>query len=213
MLGLFRALMPHEDRYFGLFDRHSEILVETAYALRDMLKGGERVPEHCARISDLEHQADDIAREVLLTVRRTFITPFDRSDIQGLAGSLDDAVDQMQQTAKTVALYELRSFDETMRRLGDLIVEAAETTGRAVPLLRAMGRNAGEINTLTLEVNRLEGRSDDLYDAGRKALFQSSRADPMAYIMGAEIYGHLEEVLDRLEDVADRIDSILVEHL
>jgi uncharacterized protein Yka (UPF0111/DUF47 family) len=35
----------------------------------------------------------------------------------------------------------------------------------------------------------------------------------MAYIVGAEIYDHLEKVVDRFEDVANQISSVLIEHL
>jgi len=35
----------------------------------------------------------------------------------------------------------------------------------------------------------------------------------MAYIVGAEIYDHLEKVVDRFEDVGDRISAVLIEHL
>jgi hypothetical protein len=49
-----------------------------------------------------------VAREVLFAVRRSFITPFDRSDIRGLTNSLDDSIDQMQKTAKVITLYEMR---------------------------------------------------------------------------------------------------------
>ena len=58
-----------------------------------------------------EHEADEITREVLLAVRRTFITPFDRGDIKDLITSMDDAIDQMHKTAKAITLFELRSFE------------------------------------------------------------------------------------------------------
>ena len=54
-----------------------------------------------------ENQADAIAREVLMGVRRSFITPFDRGDIKELIGLLDDAIDQMQKTAKAITLFEV----------------------------------------------------------------------------------------------------------
>jgi uncharacterized protein len=34
----------------------------------------------------------------------------------------------------------------------------------------------------------------------------------MAYVVGAEIYGHLERVVDRLEDVANEVHSLVIEH-
>jgi len=64
------------------------------------------------------------------------------------------------------------------------------------------------------EVTRLEEQSDQLYDAGLSALFHGpARNDAMAFIVGSEIYDHLEKVVDRLEDVANRISSVLIEHL
>jgi hypothetical protein len=42
--------------------------------------------------------------QVLVAVRRTFVTPFDRTDIQSLITSMDDSIDQMNKTAKTIVL-------------------------------------------------------------------------------------------------------------
>jgi uncharacterized protein Yka (UPF0111/DUF47 family) len=100
-----------------------------------------------------------------------------------------------------------------MRDMGKLILRAAEVTDEAVPLLRSMGRNASKLNGLTEEITRLEDQADETYDRGMKALFLSSRDEPMRFIVGAEVYDHLEKVMDRFEDVANRISSILVEHL
>ena len=147
MLGWFRAMMPKEDRFFDLFDRHSRTLVAGAEALRKLLEGGEAVPQYCRVIVDREHDADDIAREVLLAVRRTFITPFDRGDIKDLIQSMDDAIDQMHQTAKTITLFQLRSFEPPMREMGEIIVQAANLTAEAVPLLRSIGTNAAALNS------------------------------------------------------------------
>src|ERR1700760_4906946 len=119
-------------------------------------------------------------------VRRTFITPFDRGDIQDLIGLLDDAIDQMQKTAKAVTLFEVASFTPQMREMGDVIVQAAERTAEAVALLKEMRQNAPRLNALTEEIVRIEERSDDLYDEGVKALFVASRPNgAMDYIVGA----------------------------
>ena len=215
MLGWFHAMMPKEDRFFDLFEAHAKTLVDGAGALRRLLDGGDTVPEWCAKIMQHEHEADDVARDVLLAVRRSFITPFDRSDIRGLANSLDDSVDQMQKTAKAISLFEVREFDPHMRELGDLIVECGDLVNTAVGLLPKMRRNVSRLNELTEQITRLESRSDEIYDKGLKALFkaQNGGGNAMAYIIGAEIYDHLEKVVDRFEDVANRINGILVEHL
>jgi uncharacterized protein len=214
MIQLFQALMPKEGRFFELFSRHAATLIEGAAALRDLLEGGEGVAENCGRIMRHENEADDIAREALLAVRRTFITPFDRADIRGLVNALDDSIDQMQKTAKAILLFEVEAFEPEMRELGDIIVKAAALTAEAVGLLANMRKNAARLHELTETVNRLEDESDRIYDRGMKALFLNrGRADPMAFIIGAEIYDHLEKVVDRFEDVSNGLSGILTEQL
>jgi uncharacterized protein len=128
--------------------------------------------------------------------------------------SMDDAIDQMHKTAKVTGLFEQRVFQPDMLRLGEVIVKTADLTAQAVPLLRAMKNNAARLNSITEQVTALEEQSDQLYDAGIAALYRDvGKHDPMAYIIGAEIYDHLEKVVDRFEDVANRISGVLIEHL
>src|SRR5919206_970064 len=128
MLRWFRAFLPKEERFFDLFARHAQTVVQGALALQGMLRGGEETPVFCQRVNQFESDADEITREVLTAIRRTFITPFDRGDIKDLISSMDDAIDQMHQTAKAITLFEVREFDPLMRQMGDLIVEAAKLT-------------------------------------------------------------------------------------
>jgi uncharacterized protein len=213
MLAWFRALMPKEDRFFDLFEQHAATLVDGAAALRALLDGTQEVSVACRSIAEHEDKADAITRDALLAVRRTFITPFDRGDIQALVGSLDDAIDQMLKTAKAVQLFEVGAFEPSMRAMGAVIQEAAAVVAEALPMLRALGENAAALNALTERVIQLEGQADDLHNAGLKALFKASRQDPMGFLVGSELYDHLEKVMDRFEDVANQVSSIVVEHV
>jgi predicted phosphate transport protein (TIGR00153 family) len=214
MLQFFHALMPREDGFFDLFAAHAATLPKGAAAMRAMLDGGARTEEWCARIFEHENEADTVARDTLLAVRRSFITPFDRSDIRGLTNALDDAIDQMQKTAKVVTLYGLSEFAPAMRQLGDIAVQSADLAVEAVSLLPQMRKKHARLNEVTEEMVRLEGISDTLYDEGMKALFETHRGgDALAFVIGAELYDHLEKVVDRFEDVANQINGIVVEHL
>lgn len=214
MLRWFQALLPREEGFFDLFEEHARTLCAGARALRQMLDGGDEVPHFCAEVARHEEAADAVTRKVMLAVGRTFITPFDRSDIRELISSMDDAIDQMHKTAKAVTLFEQRAFHPHMVTLGDVIVKTADLTAEAVPLLRALRGNAGRLHAITEEVTRLEEDSDQLYDHGMAALYRGpARSDPMAFIVGAEIYDHLEKVVDRFEDVANKVSGVLIEHL
>lgn len=210
----FQKIMPREEKFFDYFEQHARTIVDGSRALRDLLEPGSDIAACCARVSKFENDADEITREVMLAVRRTFITPFDRSDIQALAASMDDAIDQMKQTSKTVLLYEVRDFDPKMRQIADIGISAAEITVDMISALRNMKKNANRLMGLAVKMTRLEEQSDDLHDAGLKELFRNHRAhDPMGFIVGQEIYSHLERVIDRFEDVANQINTIVVEHL
>jgi predicted phosphate transport protein (TIGR00153 family) len=216
MLGWFKAIMPKEERFFTLFVQHATIVVAGAEALGGVLKGGDEVERYCRIVSDRENDADEITRQVLTAVRRTFITPFDRTDIQDLVSSMDDAIDQMNKTAKTIMLFEVRHFEPQMQQMGDIALQAARLMLEAMPLLASVGKNASRLQAITEEIIRIEEQADQLHDQGRKALFLANRNEPggvLNFMIGTELYDHLESVVDRLEDVSNEINALVVDQL
>jgi len=213
MLGWFHALMPKEQRFFELFRQHSEAVVAGAEALRGMLEGGAAVQRNFDLVMAREHDADNVTRDVLIAVRRTFITPFDRSAIQGLITSMDNGIDQMQKTAKSIMLFEVNSFEPQMKEMADAIVQAAKLINEAVSLLSTLRDQGARIAGLTEQISRIEGRTDELHDTGLKALFQKAGAgNAMMFIVGNEIYDHLEKVTDRFDDVANELHGLVIDH-
>ena len=219
VLRWFHAMMPKQGRFFDLFEEHAATLVAGADALARLLQGGEGIEQHCREIVAREEEADEITRQVLQDVRRTFVTPFDRSAITDLIGSMDDAIDQMHQTAKTITLFEVRDFKPQMRDMSAIIVEAARIAADAMPLLRSIGKNGARLHELTERLVRIEGDADDIHDAGRKALFNAVKAEggqsgdgALDYFVGNEIYNHLEKIVDRFEDVANEIQGLVIDH-
>ena len=213
MFHWFQALMPKQGNFFALFEAHAATLLAGSDALVRLLQGGAGIPDHILEIEEREHEADEIIREVLQSVRRTFLTPFDRSAIISLIGAMDDAIDQMQQTAGAVSLYEVREFDNEMRDMAAIIVDCARVTAEALPLLREIKPNAARLHQLTERLVRLEGQADDIHAAGLKKLFKEKGAnDPLSFVVNREIYSHLERVVDRFEDVANEIDGLVIDH-
>ena len=214
MLGWFHALMPKEERFFELFAKHSQAVLAGAEALRRMLDGGDAIAENFKIVMDREQDADDVTREVLIAVRRTFITPFDRGNIRDLITSMDNSIDQMQKTAKAIELFEVKEFTPQMKDMADAIVKCAQLMQEGVPLLRSISSEAAHISSLTAEISALEGRADEMHDKGLRTLYQASaNSNAMAYIVGNEVYDHLEKVVDRFDDVANVMHGIVIEHV
>ena len=214
MMRWFHALLPRDERFFDLFARHSDAVAAGAKALRDMLDGGDAIPLHYKTVVDREHDADNVTREVLIAVRRTFITPFDRGGVKDLITSMDNTIDQMLKTAKTIRLFDQRTFTPQQKEMADAIVMCAALVREAMPLLSEMNTNAGRLSEISEKISQIEGRADELHDAGLHQLYLTNQpSGSMAFFVGVEIYDHLEKVVDRFDDVGNEISGIVIENV
>ena len=213
MFGWFQRLLPRSGDFFGMFEAHAATLVAAADALSRLSDDDSSTKEQLRIISDREHEADDIIRDVLTTVRRTFLTPFDRGAITSLIASMDDAIDEMQTAARAIDLYELRQLQDEMKEMVAIAVESAALTVEAMPLLRDIGRNGARIHELTERLVTLEGNADEIHAAGLKKAFQEfGQTSAIRFVVAREIFKHLERVVDAFEDVANEIDGIVIDH-
>jgi uncharacterized protein Yka (UPF0111/DUF47 family) len=96
--------------------------------------------------------------------------------------------------------------------MSGIIVEAARVTAEAMPLLRSIGSNAPELNRLTERIIEIEGDADEINDTGMKTLYEKCQNYPMRFIVGQELYEHLEAIVDRFEDIANEIQGLVIDH-
>ena len=212
MFNWFQRLLPRTGDFFGMFEAHAATLVAAAEALRQLAEDGSSTRDALAIIQRREHEADDIIRQVLTAVRKTFLTPFDRGAITSLIGSMDDAIDEMLAAARAIDLYELHELRPEMKQIIDLILESANVTAEAVPLLRDASRNGARLHEMTGRVVTLEGRADELHALGLKRAFQNARADPLQFAVTREVFKNLERVDDAFEDIANEIYGVVIDH-
>ena len=213
MFAWFQRLLPKTGGFFELFEAHATSLIGAADAMGRLVQGGPAMHENAREIFEREHDADMIIRDVLRTVRETFLTPFDRSAITALIGSMDDAIDEMQAAASAIELYEFQQFGSDMKDMAAIIVDSARLVSEAMPLLRNVAANGGRLHELTERLVRMEGHADEIHSRGLKAAFQSHRnGDAIDFIVQREIFKHLERIVDAFEDVANVIDGIVIDH-
>lgn len=213
MFAWFHRLLPKTGNFFELFEAHSATVLAAANALARLLDNATPSQEHIQEVIEREHDADNITREVLQTVRQTFLTPFDRGAITSLISSLDDAIDEMHAVVNAINLYEVTTFDPEMKDLAAIIVDAARITADAMPLLRDVGRNGARLHELTERLVRMEGQADEIGAAGLKRTFKScGEADTLTFVVCREVYNKLERVVNAFEDVANEIDGIVIDH-
>jgi len=212
MFGWFQRLLPQKGDFFALFEAHAATLVAAADGLRQLADEKVTTAELLKSIRDDEHQADELIRQVLIEVRKTFLTPFDRGSITSLIGAMDDAIDEMLAAARAIDLYELHELRPEMKDIINLISEAANVTAEAVPLLRNVTSNGARLHGLTGRLVSLEGKADEIHALGLRRAFQNARADPLQFAVTREVFKNLERVADAFEDVANEIDGIVIDY-
>jgi predicted phosphate transport protein (TIGR00153 family) len=211
LIRLFRALMPRDERFIERFTEHSRLIVPAAVSFRALMSGDGDAEAHASEISRLEDEADQITRETVRAIHRTFITPFDRSQILELITALDDTIDLMKDTGRRVIRYGVE-FTAEMQGMADCAVRATTELRDAMPLLGSIDKSVERLSAMSVAVRRAEGEADELLNRGLKALFASGESAGQKLTV-EKVYDLVEAVVDRCEDVVDVIDGIVVEQV
>ena len=210
---LIAKVSPNSDNYFALFNDLADCTVRGAKVLAKMSSVHDPVAfdQHFQEIRKIESEADEVTKTILLSLHKTFITPFDRSEIKDLAMALDDMIDYMEDIPQRAELYGPGEFTPEMSTLGQIAVRATEKVQEAVALLSDMN-NAERILKICQEIGEIESEADRIMRAGVTRLF-AEVSDARALIRAKELYELFEEAVDRCEDAADVIHGVVLERI
>ena len=213
---LFSKLLPKEGNFFELFNQHADRIVEAAHAFQQLVANYGDVhlrAKYNQEVDNAERAADRVTHEVNRLIHTTFITPIDREQIHGLINLMDDVADLLQDSAETMALYDVRHMTEEITRLTDLSVKCCERLQAAVRLLSRLadpGTAEAALKTCE-EIDRLESDADRVMRSAMSKLFRHE-PDVRELIKLKAIYELLETITDRCEDVANQIEGIVLEN-
>src|SRR5574343_538994 len=206
---IFRAFQPKDKIFFVLFEQVADILVEMSKEFHEGLKDFDINDETLLnKMSDYEHQMDDITHEIFVQLGENFITPFDREDINYLTSGLDDIADYIYASAKYIYLYkspEVKEYSE----FSLLIYKSCLEIQNAIKNLKEF-KNPAEVKEACIKINSFENIADDVLSQGIVSVFESN--DPIRIIKVKSVLEYLETVTDKAEDVANTIESIVIKY-
>jgi predicted phosphate transport protein (TIGR00153 family) len=213
---LFGKLMPRDGNFFIMFNQHADRIVEAARAFSQLVEHYNDVTlreQYNRDVDNAEKAADRITHEVSKALHKTFITPIDREQIHSLITTMDDVADLIQDSAETMALYDVHHMTEEISRLTELSVKCCERVKDAVYLLETIAEpKVAEAALKTCEeIDRLESDADRVMRAAMSKLFREE-PDVREVIKLKAIYELLETVTDKCEDVANLIEGIVLEN-
>ena len=205
--------MPREARFFALFNRHAEFVVQGGRAMSELVRDYADEGRRAAlieRINEVERAADKVTFETVSLVHSTFITPFDRNDIHRLISGMDDILDLIQDAAESMHLFDIQTLPPEAPQMARLLETCCDKVKAAVELLDSMD-NAPRALALAQEIDGLESDADAIMRSGISKLFREEQ-DVRQLIKHKNVYEYLENAIDKCQDVANIIEAVVVEN-
>jgi predicted phosphate transport protein (TIGR00153 family) len=199
--------IPRDERFFDMFVEDSANVLSGARQLEAMLRTYDEPEKRATEIRATEHRGDEISHHIGSRLEATFVTPFDREDIYALISGLDDVLDFIEETADTFVLYRVEAPTAIAVEQASIIVKQAELLHDALGHLKGFKG----LDKYWIEVHRLENEGDRIVRKAIAGLFNDDR-DPINLVKWKDIYGLLEETIDKAEDVANIIERITIKH-
>jgi predicted phosphate transport protein (TIGR00153 family) len=200
-------LIPRDQRFFDLFVEDAANVLGGARLLEAMLRTYDEPVARAAEIRATEHRGDEISHEIGHRLEATFVTPFDREDIYALISALDDVLDFVEEVADTFVLYKVEAPTATAVDQASIIVRQVEILHDALAHLKGFKG----LDRYWIEVHRLENEGDRIVRKAIAELFLEE-TDPINLVKWKDVYGLLEETIDKAEDVANIIERITIKH-
>jgi predicted phosphate transport protein (TIGR00153 family) len=210
---IFQYFVPKDKKiFFPLFEQAANNVIEMATILVEAVNSNDGAvrEEKFKQIDKLENKGDELTHQIYLELGKNFITPFDREDIHSLATAIDDVADYIQGAANRMSLYRIDDYNEHIRKLCELILQASVDMEKAVRELKDL-RNVRAIADSCIRINSVENQADYVFDRAVADLFLYE-TDAIRLIKYKEILAALETATDRCEDAANVMESILVKN-
>ena len=199
-------LIPREIRFYELFREQGTLVSKTLTELsQSLLEGRSRHP----RLRELEHQCDDVTREIYNLTNRTFVTPMEQEDILLLAHSLDEVVDFAEEVADKLELYDISFITDSARKFGECLAKAGIELAKAVDMLE----DFKGLDLVLKEIHRLENDGDQITRVALQKLFTTDHQAPADLIKWKDLYALLESTMDECESVAEIMETISIKNV
>jgi predicted phosphate transport protein (TIGR00153 family) len=207
------ALMPRERHFFTLFNQHASLVVQGSKVMLELLEHYDNASsrnEYINKIEEIESAADTVTHETVALMHATFVTPFDRDQINRLITRMDDILDLIQDTAETLKLYDIQSVGPEATHLANLVQICCERVQSAVGMLSSMDNSSAILKTCQ-EIDKLESDADRVMRSAMSKLFREE-ADVRQLIKHKAIFELLETATDKCQDVANVIEGVVLEN-
>lgn len=211
---LFRRLFVRRRRFVPIFTQQATFLQHASEALCAMTETVEapRWRQLEKEVKACEVQGDALLSEFHEQLYENIIMSIRRSDMQTIAMSIDDFLDHINDSAKSILLYMPVRIDQQIKDLANYINAEADAVKEIMNLLADMKGNYNQIAVQCERITELEHAADDAFADYIGYIFtnESNAIEVMKYKNIAEAF---EAATDSAKHVSDHVRKILLRYV
>ncbi|MDR0713984.1 MAG: DUF47 family protein [Bacteroidales bacterium] len=197
---LLSFFTPRDSKFIPLLKETAAILVEAGVLMERFFYATDKQQKEIGGlIKEQESKADKTTGRIFKALNESFITPFDREDINELANYLDDVMDSINRSVRKVITHSPNDLPKYFKKMSGIIHRGTEEIASAVDGLASLKQSDKDIRRSCREIKKLEGQADELYEEGIIDLFHGN-------LKPIEIF-KLKEILQEMEKAANKINQ------
>ena len=200
-------LIPRDEAFYPLFEAAAQNASGAARQFAAALSSLPMSETTNKSIAAAEKTGDEITRSVRHRLETSLVTPFDREDIQSLAGALDDVMDEIRAAADLTYLHNVPTILPGVEALANLLLKAADVNIRLVGRLRSLKDISADVD----EIDAIESEADGQFRRVMVELFNGTH-DAMDILRWKDVVEAVEGAINAIERASDIIQSISVKH-
>ena len=204
-------LLPREEKFYGYLRELSRESKTSAHALKVFVETKDPAQRAVASatIKTSKTAAKMTTAEVTRQLCLTFITPFDREDIQDFSLDLYKIPKTIDKAREYMELHDIKNIPELSGQL-DVIIQEADAMDKLVEALIRGGKTK-EIMRLAAQLDDLENKGDEVLSALMVKLLKDT-TDVRELILKKDLYDMLERIIDRFRNAAEEALEIALKH-
>lgn len=205
-----KTFKQKEDEFYTYFKDFSKDLMSCTQAYADTIRDWPASRGRIVEVGEWEKVCDSRTDSLTVMLADSFVTPFDRSEINALAFALDDIADLEEDL---IARFDLFGVDEPIEealQIADLHLQMAAKIVIIFEKLPGLKRD-GTAREKTREIRQLEAECDRIYRNGLARVFASEH-EPVVLLRWTKLLDTFERISNAMDLVAANVRTILIEN-
>ena len=207
-----KKLLGHDEKFFNLLESSAEQADQSVHHLVALLARLEHKesPQSLEQFVSNRRKDKKITQELTEQLCTTFITPFEREDIQSLAAALYKIPKTVEKIGERILICPGDLHGHNFKVHLELLDQAAEAVLAMVKELRH-GTDAATAREKNARLQSIEGDADKLELELLRDLYHGDY-EPKQIIFLRDLYELLEKVIDRCRDAGNIVLQIVLKY-